>query len=265
MLVSEMLAYSLRIAGVLGVGQVALAQDTGDAGAALELMLAQWQRKRWLVFRVEEVTCPVISGQPFYTIGPTPTTGPPPDLYYPERPANIESAFIRQLIGTSGPSSLPVDFPLQRIDSREEWSRIALKKLQSWPGRFFYDPSYPLGQFYVWPIPIQNFFELYVQIQQDIRVALLPTVELDDYLPTETEEAIAYNLAARLRINYQLPSSPDLIAIATASLATLRSTNFRIQKLGMPAALSRGGRWKNPSAGFYPETSVGIPFNVVGP
>jgi hypothetical protein len=261
MLVSDLISYSLRVAGVLGVGQVALAQDTGDAATALNNMLAQWQRKLWLVFRLDEVTCAVNSGQPVYSIGPDATA----DLNYPERPANIESAYVRQLIGTSGPGSLPVDFPLRRIDSREEWSRIALKNLRSWPAAFFYDASYPLGQFYIWPIPIQTFFELYLQIQQDVRVALLPTADLNDYLPTETEEAIVYNLAGRLKVMYGLPPNQDLNALARASLNTLRSTNFRIQKLRLPAALGRGGRFKNPMGGWYPETSVGIPYTVTAP
>jgi hypothetical protein len=260
MLVSDLISYSMRIAGVLGVGQVPLAQDTTDAENALNFMLSQWQRKRWLVYRLDEVTCPVVSGQPIYTIGPS------AELDYLIRPANIESAYIRQLIGSAGPGSLPVDFPLRRIDSREEWSRIALKNLRSWPGSFFYDPSLPVGQFYIWPIPMQNFFELFVQIQRDIRVGVGPGIEIEDSLPPETEEALVYNLAARLRINYQLPPNQDLNAMARASLATLRSTNYRVQKLAMPAAvMGRGGRWRNPAAGFYPEVAVGVPYTVTGP
>jgi hypothetical protein len=266
MLVSDLLQYSLRIAGVLGVGQVPLAQDTSDCLQALAMMLSQWQRKRWLIYRLDELTCPIASGQPSYTIGPTPAPpSPPPDLNYNIRPGDISAAYIRQLIGTSGPSSLPVDFPLSRIDSREEWSKIALKNLRSWPGRYFYDPTFPLGTFYIWPVPIQTFFELYVTIEQDIRVDLDPTTEIENYLPAETEEALVYNLAARLRVNYQLPPSQDLNAMARATLGTLRSANFRIQKLQLPAALGRGGRWKNPAAGFYPEMAVGVPYTVTGP
>lgn len=255
--VDDLVSYSLRVAGILGVGQVPLPQDSDDAATALQIMLQQWVRKRWLVYRLIEFDLPVVPGKPSYTIGPGGDFDAP-------RPANIDAAFIRQLIGTTGPGALPVDFPLRRIDSLEEWMRISLKLLQSWPGAFFYDPSIPTGSIYIWPIPIQNFFELHVAFPQDI-TDLAAVTDLDEIMPPEANEAAIYNLAGRLRINYQLPPNQDLNALARATLGTLRSTNYRIQKLRMPAALGRGGRWKNPMGGFYPETSVGVPYTTVGP
>jgi hypothetical protein len=256
MLVSDLVAYALRVAGVLGVGQVPLTQDTSDAETALGLMLEQWQRKRWLVFRLEEKNTPAIAGKGVYAIGPDPAG----DLFVRRRPGSIEAAYLRQLTGSS-PASLPVDYPLRRIGSREEWSQIALKRLGSWPSAFFYDPTVRDGTVYIWPVPMQEFFELYLVFPQDLRPLALD-VDLEDFLPPETEEALVYNLAMRLRLNYQLPPDPGLAAAARASLNTLRQTNFAMQPLGMPAGLMRGGRVKNPMGGFV-ETAISVGSGVL--
>lgn len=261
MLVSDLLSYSLRIAGVLGVGQTALAQDTADALTALTVMLTQWQAQRWLVFRLQELFCPVVAGQATYTIGPSGqiTTGTA------RRPTNIEAAYVRQLVGNAGPSSLPVDYWLTRIETYEEWAQIALKNLQSWPGRFFYDPGVPLGTFRIWPIPIQNFFELHIIAKPDISAWVQTTTDTDTILPAESDEALVYNLAGRLRVNYALPMDPSLASLARASLETLRATNFRVKNLQMPSALlRRGGLINNPYGGFV-ETNATIPISVTSP
>jgi hypothetical protein len=249
-LVSDAVAYALRVAGVLGVGQVPLAQDLADATTALGMMLAQWQRKRWLVYRLAEVSTPAVPGQGIYGIGPT------GDIMYPSRPGSIEAAYLRQHTGPA-PNSFPVDYPLARIGSREEWSQISLKSLQSWPSAFFYDPWLDDGQIHIWPIPIQDFFELYFVIPSDIQLSLAPDTELDDYLPQETAEALIYNLSMRLRLNYQLPPDPGLAAAARASLNTMRQTNYTPSHLGMPAGLRGSVRLKNPMAGFV-ETAASV-------
>src|SRR5206468_4519968 len=130
------------------------------------------------------------------------------DVFMPARPGSIEAAYLRQLTGSS-PTSFPVDYPLCRIGSREEWSAVSLKTMGSWPSAFFYDPVIPNGQVFIWPIPIQVYFELHFMVPQDIR-SILPTMDLDTLLPPEADEAIIYNLAMRLRLNYQLPPDPGL-------------------------------------------------------
>lgn len=258
MLVSDATAYSLRIAGILGVGQTALPQDTADATKALEMMLDQWQAKRWIVYRLEELSVRVTPGKDTYTIGP----GIAADVPFDIRPPTMESAFVRQLTGAND-QSFPVDYPLRRIRSREEWNAISLKRLVSWPGAFFYDPTLPDGTFYIWPIPIQSFFELHFAVSAAITAPLDASTELLDFLPPETEEAITYNLAGRLRVNYHLPMDQALAAMARASLNTLRTTNFAMRPLQMPSQLRHSPRLKNPMGGFVPEVAATVGFQVL--
>jgi hypothetical protein len=262
LIVSDLIAYAQRASGLLGVGQVALPQDTADAQTALQLMLQQWRQMRWLVFRLDNVLFPLTMGIGDYGIGPASTN---PDVVVAGnfRPANIQSCFLRQDLG-SGPNSFPIDFPMRVLQSRQQYDQIALKSLQSWPATVYYDPIIPNGIIKVWPIPMQPLFSLYVGFQQAIDLAGEEgaAVELDTLLPVETQEAIVYNLAGRLCINYAVPVNPALASAARSTLMTLRTANFALQPLQMPGALRGSTRMKNPNAGII-ETSAGVPATVL--
>jgi hypothetical protein len=267
-IVSDLIAYAQRVSGLLGVGQVALPQDNADAQTALMLMLQQWRQKRWLVFRLDNVIFPLIPGKGDYTIGPPPSaSGTPPDVVTSTngyRPANIQSCFLRQEVG-GGPNSFPIDFPMRILESRQQYDQISLKSLNSWPASIYYDPILINGTIKVWPIPMQPLFSLYVGFQQAIDIAgeAGGTVELENYLPVESQQAVIYNLAATLCINYALPVNPALAAAARSSLNVMRMTNFALQPLQMPSALRGSTRLRNPMAGFVPEVAAGIPFGVL--
>lgn len=266
MLVQDAISYAMRVAGILGVGQTALAQDTSDAALALTLMMTQWRQKRWLVFRLNTGIVPLVVGKMSYTVGPQPTTGPAPDFVTDGqfRPANIQSCYLRQNVG-SGPNSYPIDFPMEIMGSRQQYDQIRLKFLQSWPAAIYYDPVIPNATLYIWPIPIQNLFSLYIAWQQAIDFASEQglATQLENYVPAETEEAIIYNLAMRLITNYKLPPDPAVAGMAKATLNTMRQTNFAMAELQLPASLRPGVRLRNPSAGFYPEVSTGSSYTTL--
>jgi len=259
LLVQDLIALALRTAGVLAVGQSALPQDTSDAQTMLTLLMQQWRQKRWLVFRLDTMLFPVTVGKATYTVGPTANT---PDVVVAGnyRPANVQSCYLRQDVG-SGPNSFPIDFPMTILGSRQEYDAIRLKSLASWPASIFFDPTVPNATLYIWPIPIQNFFHLYIAFQQAIDMAAegAQSLELTSVLPAETQMALMYNLALLLNVNYKLPPDPQLMAAAKSSANTLRQTNFALKPLRMPGALLGPQRMKNPAAGFYyPEVSASI-------
>ena len=65
-----------------------------------------------------------------WSLSPTGITNPVGSA----RPAKVESAFLRQL-NTVGPNQ--VDDPMRIIQSMEDYNRIALKSLMSFPGGVF--------------------------------------------------------------------------------------------------------------------------------
>jgi hypothetical protein len=220
------------------VGQTASSDDLSDALSMLTLMMATWQRKRWLTYHLQDVSF-TPDGSQSYTIGSGGTINV-------TRPDRIERAYARQL-NPGGPYAL--DYSLQVIDDREDYSLIALKSMGALnttpPVAIFYDPDYPLANVYVWPL-CDSRWEIHLLVKQPIAQ---PSVLSDTInLPQEYLEAIMWNLAARLRPMYGQGPDPTIAAEAKASLDTIRVANTQIAALRLPADVpgqGRGGSWFN--------------------
>ncbi len=90
-------------------------------------------------FQVHSLT----PGHQPHQIGPGFTA---PDFAAPIRPVDIESAAVI----LSGPT--PVDVPI-RLRDRAWWAANQVKTLQStFPTNLYYEPDYPNGQLWFWPI-----------------------------------------------------------------------------------------------------------------
>lgn len=140
----EIISLALKEAGVLGVGQTALEEDINDGFTYLTRMLAQWQKRRWLVPALQDISMPG-NGEISNTIG----TGGYWDI---QRPVDIKAGWF-----TQAGISQPVSFPLRKIFSYEDYVRIALKELATWPGAFFYDAQWPKGNIFITPIPSSSY------------------------------------------------------------------------------------------------------------
>lgn len=139
----EFVTLAMKEAGVLGLGQTLNAEDINDGFTLLNRMLAQWQKRRWLVPNLYDVSA-IGNGLKSNPIGPG-------QYYNAARPDKIQAAYFKQLNGGGGSSQ--VSYPLIPIWSYEDYSRIALKELQSWPVYYFYDAAFPYGNVYIWPVP----------------------------------------------------------------------------------------------------------------
>lgn len=242
--VGDICSAALSEAQVVGFGQNALQGQINDAWSRLQLMLQEWARKRWLVYHL--VTLGFTStGALTYSVGPGGNfdTGA-----QSSRPDKIEMAFLRQLV-LSQPNQ--IDYPLELLQSMEDYNRIALKQLQSFPSVAFYDPSFPLGTLYVWPVPQANIYAPHITIK-----AQLPTVfaslTVEFSLPFEYYSAMLYNLAVRLRSRYGIPSFPGdtLPGLAKNSLNVLRGANTAIARL-TTGDLNQPGLYNIFSDRFY--------------
>ncbi len=134
---------ALKETGVLGVGQTPLDEDINDGFTLLHRMLAQWQKRRWIIPNLIDVSAKG-NGLKSNLIGPG-------QYYNTARPDEIQAAYFKQLNG-GGANNL-VSFPLDPIWSYEDYALVALKDLASWPQYFFYDAAFPNGNVFIWPIP----------------------------------------------------------------------------------------------------------------
>ncbi len=218
---------ALQAAGVIGVGQVPLAENSQLALRHLNRMIGQWNRKRWLVYHLVD-TAFTATGALSYTVG----TGGNFNIARPDR---IEFAYFRGL-NTAVPNQ--VDYTMQILESREDYARISLKRLASFAYYAFYDSAYPLGNLYPWPL-LSSQYEMHILTKAVL--ATLPTLATTVVLPPEYEEALEWNLAMRLRPLFQLGPDETITAMAKASLNTIRGANAQIARLTMPAVLRGGG------------------------
>lgn len=252
-IVSDLVGMALRQIGVGAMGTTASLPDIADGVMHLNMMLAQWQRKRWLVPNLVDMSFPSTGSSVYYV-------GPGGDLDTPVRPDKIEAAYARLLNGAPlsqqgdfAPSDFassdfldptngldagvqPIDYPLEIIQSYEDYAGLGLKALRSWPNYAFYNPIFPQAEFYPWPIPQGGMWEFHLLFKQPLPSNLTASSPIN--LPPEYWDAIMWCLAARLSPSYGQEASPTVTALAKSSLNTIRTANTQIPTLGMPAILT---------------------------
>lgn len=227
--VGDLIDFSLRTSGILGVGQTAQAEDSYTGLDWLRTIMGQWKRKRWLVYVQQTVGVDVSTGAQSYTIGGTGC-----DFDAGGRVDHITAAVCR-ILGTQPPNL--VDLPLEIIMAHEDWARISVKTLETLPAYVFLDTGYPTGRVWFWPVPPAGMYGLYL-----ICKAPLPTyVALTDpiNLPDEYLEALIWSLCVRLQMSYGLSARPDHVAALNQAMNTLRMANAQIAMLEIPAPLGR--------------------------
>jgi hypothetical protein len=236
---SDIITLALKTANVVGVGQVASAEDMNDAFNLLNMLLAQLQRRRYFVYQLI-TTGFVATGATSYTVGPGGNFDIP-------RPAKIESAFFRQQYN----NVQPVDYPLEILRSTEDYNRISLKQLNAFPRLAFYDMAYPIGNLFVWPLP-NNTYEIFIttmlQLQQFV------TINDTIILPPEYSAALMWNLVLALYPFYGLPVNPVVVEQAKTSLRIIEESNVAIPQLQIPSALKNN---RGPTYNIYGDFMIG--------
>ena len=222
---------AMKDSGIVGVGQTPLAEDMTDALMRLNMVMAQWGRKRWLVYQLMDLPLTSTGAQNY-------TVGPGGQFNIGVRPDRLENGcFFRQLINSS-PNQ--VDYPLELLESREDYNRITLKQLQTFPGFIFYDPGYPLGLVYPWPVPQPNIYEIHLLVKASV-INQFASLTTTVGLPNEYLMAIYLTLANVLRTAYRLPPDNDLIQRAKEAREVVRGANTALARLKMPFDLVRPG------------------------
>jgi hypothetical protein len=221
---------ALLDSGVIGQGQIASGEDVNNAFTRGNMMLAQWARKRWLVWNLTDVAF-VSTGAISYTVG----IG---ENFNISRPARLEDGcFMRQLNTTSGQA---IDFtPLRLLTSHEDYARIAIKGMGTFASVVFYDSAWPVASVFFWPVPQASIYELHILVKTPI--SQFTSLNQVVNMPDEYQAAYLYNLQARLRAAYRLPPDPVIIALAKESLNVIRVENTQIPTMRMPSRLTNRG------------------------
>jgi hypothetical protein len=219
----DLIQFVLKASGILGVGQSASDDDTQTGLDFLRMIIAQWQRKRWLVFVEQTVGVASSTGAQSYSIGPG-------GDFNCGRPDHIAAAYVR-ILNANNPNL--VDIPLSVVEAMEDYSQISLKNLATFPACVFYESGYPLGRLWFWPVPPAAQYGLYVVVKLPLPTYTALTDALD--LPDEYIEALTWSLCVRMQMAYGLQAKPDQVAAMQASLNTLRQANTQVPTLRVGA------------------------------
>lgn len=233
---ADLINLALKTANVLGVGQVASAEDQNDAFNLLNMLMAQLQRRRYMIYQLVDMSKQA-TGAISYTVGPG-------GDFNVARPAKLEAAFFRLNQNTP----LPVDYPLTIIRAREDYNRIGIKNLNAFPQYAFYDAGFPLGNLFIWPVPNSQ-YEIHITVMQQLQS--FQNVNDAISLPPEYSAALMWNLVMELYPFYGLPVNEVAKGKAEASLRIIEEANAQIPTLQMPVALRKRSGVYNIYGDYY--------------
>lgn len=232
----DLLTLALKDIGALGIGQSIGPDDTADGLATLNMMLGEWQAERLSVYHLVD-TAIASTGAQSYTVG----SG---GNFNIQRPVRIEAAYARLNAG----SQSAIDYPVKLIDAREDYAKIALKGLTSFPEWAFYDASYPMGNLLYYPIPNAS-FELHILTMEVLPQFAAPGVQIS--LPPQYLSAIRYNLGPYLAPSYQIEPLPSLVRRAMNAKRVIKRMNAQIAAMQMPRGLRSYQKWNIYSGNPY--------------
>lgn len=230
--VKDLAVNCLTDAGIIGIDEAVEQPYLNRTFRQFNWLLAQWARKRWMDWRLAEFAV-VSTGAQTYSVGKGGSVNLNP------RPDRLEYCFVR-LLNQSPPGNLPVDLPVRVIPSREDYARIVVKNIGTLPWQCFYDPTWPVGTLYPWPVPQATIYEMHFGFK-DVPARFYSLAEPIGF-PPEYEAAINWAGARRLRVSYQLPIDTEVNALARDAVNTIRLANTAVGTLQMPAALTRRQR-----------------------
>lgn len=205
----DIIKRSLRQIGALEAGGTPSGDEGSDALIALNAMLAQWSIDGLICYSQTTLTEPLVASTASYTIG---TGG---DIVA-EVPLAIEQAYIRDAADS-------YDYPLAEINSAAYHAISDKASTTEYPDYYFYEPSFPLGRVYIYPVP-STAHTLYLRVKTKFTAFTALTTDVS--LPDGYEDAMAYNLAERLSPEYGISSmNPIVSRFARETLASIQVGN----------------------------------------
>jgi len=224
----DIILAAMRLIQVSAVDVDLTASELKDGLESLNRMLDSWSLDELMLYEVKREQFPLYPNTNPYSIGIGAT-------WNTVRPSKIVGAYLTLTNG-----SIPVDYPMQVIQY-DDYNDIRLKTLQTnFPGYLYYQPSFPIGQCYIYPIYANNGAStapgtITLTSWKPFSMILDPSDPIQ--LPPGYWEAIVFNLATRIAEEYQFDIRPTTVAIGTAALIRLKRMNQRTNTLQTDVAL----------------------------
>lgn len=176
---------ALKECGALGTGETASTEDVTDASFAFNLIIKAWVKKGLPLWKIVDITVPLVVANVTYQIGPTAIgTG----AVVTDRPLRVFDPLIRVISNTR-------DTTLTVL-SRQEYEALGAKTTSGIPNAIYYQSLSLNGLLSVYPAPSDTLRSIHLFAQVPISDVNVGTDVLD--FPSECFQALKWNLCAEI-------------------------------------------------------------------
>ena len=190
----QIITSALRKLGVLELGDVVDSDSYSNASTALNLMIKMWAVDGLKIWTINELTLPLVSTKTSYVIGPG------GDLVT-DKPLKLIQAWLRNISVTPN-----IDTPMQ-ILSKQEYNILGSKSSTGTSNSVFLDPRVTTSTLYVYLTPdvaTSTNYQMHLVVQRMMSDINLNS-DIPDF-PVEWMQALVWNLADQLAIEYPVPT-----------------------------------------------------------
>jgi hypothetical protein len=216
--------------GIIAPGEAPTAAITNRAFKILQELIDSWNLMSLTVLVVERTEYTLVANQQFYSIGPA-TLSPDFSTGTAARPVRVEGAGL--ILNATTPV---VEVPLVELTD-DLYENIGVKaQTSTQPTEFYYNPTDPLGEIFLWPAPTTgvNSLALYTQFLTPQMTALNTAY----VMPPGYTKALRLNLCMDLSVPaFGLTLDAGIEMQARAALRNLKAANVKESDLSIDAAL----------------------------
>ena len=194
---------ALRAINAIATGETPTAAELADGLEALQFMLRSWSAENIMVYAISQDTL-TLTGATSYTIG----SGGDCNTTWP---SEIKGAVV------------DTDYDLEII-GEARYRSLSRNSLSTPPAYLYYNPAYPLGVLYPWPVGGSS------MVIDSLKALTDPTSLTSSVaFPTSYDAAIKWNLAVELAPEFGKEPSQTVLRRAHKSKKAIESKNAAMQ------------------------------------
>lgn len=209
-LVSDIIDRAGRLLALTNSGETFSTQEYSYGLSALNSLIDSWAIDNLLVYATQDQQVSLVQGQASYTVGPSGTA------LVTARPIDVVRFYAR---------ASNYDYYVKKVGNEEYATLVSKTSSSDFPTHAFYDPTYPNGTIYIYPVPVSsaNYLRFVTWVQLTQFTATTDALAL----PPGYLEALTTNLAVVLAPEYETEPSPALKMMAAKALRLIRRMNTK--------------------------------------